>query len=167
MNYRAFGRLGWNVSEVGYGMWGIAGGEGGWTGSDDELGMQALQFAVNKGCNFFDTAWIYGRGHSEQMLGQLLRNNPDKPLVVATKVPPKNREWPSRRGDKLEDIFPPEHIRKLFALGHTAVVLDGDNLRHGLCRDLGFNSAARSENIRRVGEVAKLFLDQGSSFWPR
>lgn len=50
---------------------------------------------------------------------------------------------------------------KLFALGHTAVVLDGDNLRHGLCRDLGFNSAARSENIRRVGEVAKLFLDQG------
>ena len=132
MNYRAFGRLGWNVSEVGYGMWGIAGGEGGWTGSDDELGMQALQFAVNKGCNFFDTAWIYGRGHSEQMLGQLLRNNPDKPLVVATKVPPKNREWPSRRGDKLEDIFPPEHIR-------TYVDKSLENLQRGSLQLLQFH----------------------------
>lgn len=62
MNYRTFGRLGWKVSEVGYGMWGIAGGVGGWTGSADEQGMQALQLAVDKGCNFFDTAWIYGRG---------------------------------------------------------------------------------------------------------
>lgn len=111
MKYRTFGRLGWDVSEVGYGMWGIAGGECGWTGADDEQGIEALQFAVDTGCNFFDTAWIYGRGHSEQMLGQLLRNNPDKSLVVATKVPPKNREWPSRRGDRLEDIFPPDHIR--------------------------------------------------------
>ena len=40
-------------------------------------------------------------------------------------------------------------------------VLDGDNVRHGLCKDLGFSDADREENIRRIGEVAKLFLDSG------
>lgn len=112
MEYRRFGRLEWNVSEVGYGMWGVAGGEGGWTGSSDISGMAALDHAINSGCNFFDTAWIYGRGHSEKMLGEVLRNHPGKTLYVATKVPPKNREWPSRRGDRLEQVFPPEHIKE-------------------------------------------------------
>lgn len=45
--------------------------------------------------------------------------------------------------------------------GCHAIVLDGDNLRHGLCSDLGFALEDRSENIRRVGEVAKLFMDAG------
>lgn len=112
MKYRRFGRLEWNVSEVGYGMWGVAGGEGGWTGSSDVSGMAALDHAINLGCNFFDTAWIYGRGHSEKMLGEVLRNHPGKTLYVATKVPPKNREWPSRRGDRLEQVFPPEHVKE-------------------------------------------------------
>ena len=40
-------------------------------------------------------------------------------------------------------------------------MLDGDNIRHGLCKDLGFSDAAREENIRRIGEVSKLFLDAG------
>jgi adenylylsulfate kinase (apsK) len=50
---------------------------------------------------------------------------------------------------------------KLFELGYVTVVLDGDNIRHGLCRDLGFSADDRIENIRRVGEVTKLFLDSG------
>lgn len=49
----------------------------------------------------------------------------------------------------------------LHCLGLQTVVLDGDNLRHGLCADLGFSPADRNENVRRTGEVAKLFLDQG------
>lgn len=49
----------------------------------------------------------------------------------------------------------------LFAEGHFPYVLDGDNLRHGLCRDLGFSEADRAENIRRIGEIAKLFVDAG------
>ena len=64
------------------------------------------------GCNFFDTAWGYGDGRSEQMLGRLVRNHPDKELYVATKVPPKNRKWPSRRGFTLDDCFPPDYIRE-------------------------------------------------------
>ena len=49
----------------------------------------------------------------------------------------------------------------LFERGLACYVLDGDNIRHGLCKDLGFSDADREENIRRIGEVSKLFLDAG------
>jgi aryl-alcohol dehydrogenase-like predicted oxidoreductase len=106
MQYRTFGRTGWPVSEIGYGMWGM----GGWTGSDDEQSMRSLNRAVELGCTFFDTAWAYGDGHSEGLLGQLVRAHPDKKLYVATKIPPKNRIWPSRPEFTLDDTFPPEYI---------------------------------------------------------
>src|SRR6266404_2901549 len=51
--------------------------------------------------------------------------------------------------------------RELFNLGKHAYVLDGDNMRHGLCSDLAFSPQDRQENIRRVGEVGKLFADAG------
>ena len=108
MRYRTFGRLGWKVSEVGYGMWGLAG----WTGSDDDLTRAALDEAVRLGCNFFDTAWAYGNGVSEQFLGELVRAHPETRLYTATKVPPKNLTWPSRRGFTLDEVFPPDHIRR-------------------------------------------------------
>jgi aryl-alcohol dehydrogenase-like predicted oxidoreductase len=107
MRNRTFGRTGWQVSEIGYGMWGMAG----WTGSDDEASRHALQAAVDGGCNFFDTAWAYGDGHSERLLGELVRANPRKKLYTATKIPPKNRRWPSQRGFRLADVFPPDYIR--------------------------------------------------------
>ena len=108
MKYRKLGRTDWPVSEIGYGMWGMAG----WTGSDDEESMRSLQHAVNLGCNFFDTAWGYGAGKSESLLGALVRTNPDKKIYTATKIPPKNFKWPSRREYTLEDCFPPDHIEK-------------------------------------------------------
>ncbi|AEH09297.1 MULTISPECIES: aldo/keto reductase [Protofrankia] len=112
MRYRRFGRLGWQVSEVGMGMWGMGGGVQGWTGALDDEKIDALQRAVDLGCTFFDTAWIYGRGHSEQLLGQLVRANPDRRLYVATKVPPKDLAWPSTRKSRLEDVFPADHIEE-------------------------------------------------------
>ena len=108
MRNRRFGRLGWQVGEVGYGMWGM----GGWTGSDDDQSLASLQEAVRLGCNFFDTAWGYGEGHSERLLGELVRAHPETRLHVATKIPPKNFVWPSRRGFTLDETFPPEHIRE-------------------------------------------------------
>jgi aryl-alcohol dehydrogenase-like predicted oxidoreductase len=108
MRYRRFGRTGWEVSEIGYGMWGM----GGWSGSDDAESIRALQHAVDLGCNFFDTAWGYGEGHSEALLGQLVRANPGRRLYTATKIPPKNFKWPSRREFTLDDCFPPEHIEE-------------------------------------------------------
>ncbi|WP_119071789.1 aldo/keto reductase [Aggregatilinea lenta] len=106
MRYRSFGRLGWPVSEIGYGMWGMAG----WTGSDDEESLASLRYSVEQGVTFFDTAYAYGEGHSEHLLGQLLREYPDTTLYTASKIPPKNRKWPSRRGFKLEDVFPYDYI---------------------------------------------------------
>jgi len=108
MRYRRFGRTGWMVSEIGYGMWGM----GSWSGSDDAESLRSLQHAVDLGCNFFDTAWAYGEGRSEGLLGQLVRNNPKKRLYTATKIPPRNRNWPSRREFTLDDAFPPDHIEE-------------------------------------------------------
>ena len=108
MRYRTFGRTGWQVSEIGYGMWGM----GGWTGSDDKQSLESLQRAVDLGCNFFDTAYVYGNGRSENLLGDLLRNNPDKRVYTATKVPPKNMQWPTLSEFTLEECYPPDHIEE-------------------------------------------------------
>jgi aryl-alcohol dehydrogenase-like predicted oxidoreductase len=108
MRYRRFGRTGWMVSEIGYGMWGM----GSWSGSNDEESRRSLQRAVDLGCNFFDTAWAYGAGRSENLLGQLIRANPERQLYAATKIPPKNMQWPSRRQFTLDDCYPPDHIEE-------------------------------------------------------
>ena len=106
MRYRKFGRTNWQVGEIGYGMWGM----GEWTGSEDSESLASLQRAIDLGCNFFDTAWAYGEGHSEELLGKALRANPQKKLYIATKVPPKNRQWPSKRDFSLDVSYPPEYV---------------------------------------------------------
>jgi aryl-alcohol dehydrogenase-like predicted oxidoreductase len=106
MRFRTFPRTGWPISEIGYGMWGM----GGWTGSDDAASAHALDRAVDLGCNFFDTAWAYGEGRSERLLGELLRRHPGRTLYVATKVPPANRQWPGRGATPADDVFAYEHI---------------------------------------------------------
>jgi len=107
MRYRTFGRTGWQISEVGYGMWGM----GGWTGSDDEESARALDRALALGCNFFDTAWAYGAGKSETLLGKALRKH-GSPIIVATKIPPKNMMWPGKDEYDVRDTYPPDHIRE-------------------------------------------------------
>jgi aryl-alcohol dehydrogenase-like predicted oxidoreductase len=100
--------MGWRVSEIGYGMWGMAG----WTGSDDRESQASLDRAIELGCNFFDTAWAYGDGHSERLLGAALRRHAGTRLYVGTKIPPKNRKWPAKATDALDDIFPADYIRE-------------------------------------------------------
>lgn len=51
--------------------------------------------------------------------------------------------------------------KSLFDIGCRTIVIDGDNVRHGLCSDLGFSNQDRQENIRRIGELSKLFIDAG------
>jgi aryl-alcohol dehydrogenase-like predicted oxidoreductase len=108
MEGRTLGRTGWTVSALGYGMWGM----GGWSGSEDEESRQSLRLAARHGVTFFDTAWAYGEGHSERLLGEAVRAHPAARLYTASKIPPKNRRWPTRRGDPIEDAFPPDHIRE-------------------------------------------------------
>jgi aryl-alcohol dehydrogenase-like predicted oxidoreductase len=106
MQYRRFGKTTWQVSEIGYGMWGLAG----WTGGDADEVMRALELSVERGCNFYDTAWGYGAGKSEQVLGSLLKRHAAKRLYTATKIPPKNFTWPSKPNFTLEQCFPASHI---------------------------------------------------------
>ncbi len=108
MRTRRFGRTGWQVSEVGYGMWGM----GGWSGSDDAESRASLHRAVEQGCTFFDTALAYGVGKSEALLGEVVRAHRDRELVVATKVPPKNLKWPGKAEYPVADTFPPDHIHE-------------------------------------------------------
>ena len=108
MKTRSFGRLGWPVSEIGYGLWGV----GGWTGSDDDESLKAIDRSIELGCTFFDTALAYGDGKSEELLGRVLARHRGKPLVVATKIPPKNRQWPARPEYALDDVFPADYIRE-------------------------------------------------------
>ncbi|TAK31618.1 MAG: aldo/keto reductase [Saprospiraceae bacterium] len=106
MKYRRFGRTTWQVSEVGYGMWGLAG----WPDTDLQQVLKALDRSVELGCNFYDTAWAYGDGRSEQILGNLLKKHANKKLYVASKIPPKNRIWPSKPHFSIDDVFPPDYI---------------------------------------------------------
>lgn len=106
MQHRRFGRTNMQVSEIGYGMWGLAG----WTGSEPAEVDYALEKSVELGCNFFDTAWGYGAGISEKILGALLKRHSAKHLYFATKIPPKNFKWPSKATYKLSDCFPAAHI---------------------------------------------------------
>jgi aryl-alcohol dehydrogenase-like predicted oxidoreductase len=106
MNYRIFGRTGWKVSEIGYGMWGMAG----WSGSNEKEIENSLDLAVELGGNFFDTAWGYGEGKSEQILGRLMKRNSAKKLYAATKIPPKNLQWPAKDHHSLNDCYPSDHI---------------------------------------------------------
>ncbi len=109
MQHRRFGWTGWEVGEVGYGMWGMGGQ---WDAVDDDDSLRSLERAVELGVDFFDTAWAYGDGRSERLLGELVARHGERKLYAATKIPPKNREWPSKRSSKLEDVFPPEYIRE-------------------------------------------------------
>jgi len=109
MNLRRLGRTGLEVSEVGFGAWGIGGT--GWIGADDDESLQALERAIDLGLNFIDTALAYGDGHSEELVGQTVRRRTET-VYVATKIPPRNMRWPASGDDHADATFPGEHIRK-------------------------------------------------------
>jgi aryl-alcohol dehydrogenase-like predicted oxidoreductase len=109
MNHRRLGRTGLEVSEIGYGAWGIGGSQ--WLGAEDRESLAALHRAVDRGVNFFDTALAYGRGHSEQLVGRLVAEREER-IVVATKVPPKDQQWPAAPGTDPDEAFPAEWIRR-------------------------------------------------------
>ena len=109
MHYRRLGSTGLEVSEVGYGAWGI--GKDAWLGAEDDESIRALHRAIDLGLNFIDTALVYGEGHSEMLVGRVVRER-DETVYVATKVPPTNREWPARPGLRVEEVFPGSYVKE-------------------------------------------------------
>jgi len=108
MKYRKLGRTGFEVSDIAHGLWGM----GGWSGSEDRESLAALQLAVDLGCNFFDSAWAYGEGKSDGLLGQIIEKNQSKRLYAGSKIPPKNERWPASPKYKYSEVFPPDHVFK-------------------------------------------------------
>jgi aryl-alcohol dehydrogenase-like predicted oxidoreductase len=107
MNYRILGKTGINVSEIGYGAWGI--GKSGWIGASDDESIKALHRSIDLGLNFIDTALAYGNGHSESLVGQVVKDRSET-IYVATKIPPKNGQWPAQSGVPVTKTFPADHV---------------------------------------------------------
>jgi aryl-alcohol dehydrogenase-like predicted oxidoreductase len=107
MRYRTLRKTGLEVSELGFGAWGIGGDA--WIGADDDESLRALRVAIEHGVNFLDTAYVYGDGHSEQLIGAAVRESAET-VYVASKVPPKNMEWPAPAGLRVEEVFPADWI---------------------------------------------------------
>src|ERR1700744_3801134 len=109
MNYRILGKTGINVSEIGYGAWGV--GQSGWIVASDDESIKALHRSIDLGLNFIDTALAYGAGHSEKLVGQVVRDA-GRRIYVATKIPPKNLLWPARAGIGIDQVFPYDYIMR-------------------------------------------------------
>lgn len=107
MKYRTLGRTGFEVSEIGYGAWGIGGKQ--WLGGTDDESTAALRRAIELGVNLIDTALAYGDGHSEKLVGEVVRRA-ERKIYVATKVPPKNGIWPAQTGTSIREVFPYAYI---------------------------------------------------------
>ena len=124
MQYRKLGRTGFEVSDIAHGLWGMSG----WSGSDDHESLAAMQLAVDLGCNFFDTAWAYGEGHSDGLLGQILSRNSGKRIYAASKIPPMNDKWPASPSDSYTDVFPAHHVLKYVDLIRGKLGVDSVDL---------------------------------------
>jgi len=107
MIYKKFARSDEEVSLLGYGAWGI--GKAMWIGADDQESKKALHSAIEKGVNLFDSALVYGNGHSEKLVGEVERES-GKNLFITSKIPSKRFEWPARESSTLAQSFPKEHI---------------------------------------------------------
>jgi aryl-alcohol dehydrogenase-like predicted oxidoreductase len=106
MKYRTLGKTGFSVSEIGHGLWGM----GGWSDADDEVSCVALRLSIEGGCTFFDSAYAYGRGHSDALIGKIAAGYQDRSLYLASKIPPADWTWPSPPGATLHAVFPHKHV---------------------------------------------------------
>jgi aryl-alcohol dehydrogenase-like predicted oxidoreductase len=106
MRYRRLGTTESQISEIGFGAWGIGGKQ--WQGNRDES-LKALERSFELGVTLIDTALAYGDGHSEQLVGQAVNRSIHR-LFTATKIPPMNRIWPVPPGTPIEQVFPYDYI---------------------------------------------------------
>jgi aryl-alcohol dehydrogenase-like predicted oxidoreductase len=152
MKYRRFGRTGWMASEIGYGMWGM----GEWSGSDDAESLQSLQRSVELGCNFFDTAWAYGEGRSERLLGRLLRQNPGE-MLYSHEDPTQEFQVAQLSRIYFEECFPPDHIQDYIHRSLKNVGVDClDLIQFHTWEDGWLDDdrwAKKMDELRRQGEI--------------
>lgn len=154
MRYRILGRTGREVSEIGFGAWGIGGSW--WGPTDDDESVRALVRAMELGINFVDTAYVYGDGHSERLIARAIRESGRRP-IVATKIPPRNEQWPADLRSAARDAFPPDWIaacteRSLKNLGTGTIDLQ----QFHVWTDTWLEETSWWEAIRRLKESRKI-----------
>ncbi|OGB67148.1 MAG: oxidoreductase [Caldithrix sp. RBG_13_44_9] len=114
MKFRKFGKTSWDVSEIGFGAWAIGGNA--WGKQNDSDSLQALHKALDLGVNFIDTAQSYGNGHSESLIGQVLKERGEKigngSVKVATKIPPSDGHWPPLPYDDCRIRYSEKYLRQ-------------------------------------------------------
>jgi aryl-alcohol dehydrogenase-like predicted oxidoreductase len=137
------------VSELGFGGWGIGGDW--WSGADDKESIEALELAKDLGINFFDSAVTYGNGHSESLIGQVVKAERDK-YIVTTKIPPKNFVFPAEPGSKIEDTYPPDWIIETTENSLKSFDLEYIDLQHF---HVWINDWTDSEELLKVVEKLK------------
>jgi aryl-alcohol dehydrogenase-like predicted oxidoreductase len=108
MQFRTFGRTGWQVSEIAFGAWQLGGD---WGAVDDEASIDTLLYAFEQGINFVDTAELYGRGHSETVIGEALRRWNGGKVYVATKAQPTVWPDPDEDAPLMRGRYPEWHLR--------------------------------------------------------
>ena len=99
MQHRRLGKTGYDISAIGFGAWAIGGS---WGQVDDATSMRALHAAADAGVTLYDTADVYGDGHSEQLIARFLRERSGERLIVATKM--------GRRVDQITANYTAEHF---------------------------------------------------------
>ena len=119
VRYRPFGSTPLQVSELGFGGWGIGGQL--WVPDENCEPRRALQAALDGGINFIDTALKYGHGHSERLIGEVLRERNER-VYITTKVPPRNGAWPAQGA--VREAFPGSHIRRCAELSLQNLQMD-------------------------------------------
>ncbi|GGW36165.1 aldo/keto reductase [Arenibacter certesii] len=113
MEYRTFGRSGWKVSEIGFGGWQLGGT---WGKVDDKNSIETLLYAFENGVNFVDTAFAYGNGHSEKVIGKALDKWSSGKIYVATKITPimdKSKSLNLDNNPSIKDCYPSWYIREI------------------------------------------------------
>src|SRR5437773_10577850 len=159
MNSRPLGTTGYTVSELGLGGWGLGGGQ--WRGGGDAEGRAALRDAVEQGITFFDTALAYGAGHSERLIGEVLKEEiRSGRAIVATKIPPRDGQWPGAAGTPLQDVFSPRHLststeKSLKHLGVDAIPIQQLHVWHDAwLADPGWGASyAELVRLKKEGKV--------------
>jgi aryl-alcohol dehydrogenase-like predicted oxidoreductase len=108
MKYRSFGKTGWQVSEIAFGAWQIGGD---WGDVDDRDSIDTLLYAYERGINFVDTAELYGKGRSEEVIGRSLKQWRGGKIYVATKAQPTHWPNPDLDNPEMRGRYPRWHLR--------------------------------------------------------
>ncbi|MDQ3098227.1 MAG: aldo/keto reductase [bacterium] len=165
MKYRTLGKTKLKVAEVGFGTWQLAGDPNAWVGSNLNESLNSLYKYVELGGNFIDTAWVYGysdtnpdRHPSEELVGRFIKEfGKREDLIIATKVPPKNWNWPAHRGIPISEVFPNDHIEQYVDDSLRSLGVDSiDLMQFHVWQDDFAREDGWKETIKKISDSGKV-----------